>query len=82
MDLEADFYIETLLNMMENLKTMAYTICYWLAVKRDFLSLCDKLSVCAPGYIPEPAHRGERNRKKIFHLPQVIATDDSRGNNR
>jgi hypothetical protein len=25
-DGEADFYIETLFNMMENLKTMAYTI--------------------------------------------------------
>ena len=30
-DGEADFYIETLFNMMENLKTMAYTIRYnWL----------------------------------------------------
>ena len=27
-DSEADFYIETLFNMMENLKTMAYTIWY------------------------------------------------------
>ena len=39
-DGEADFYIETLLNMMDNLTTMAYTIWYGWPLTATSPSLC------------------------------------------